>query len=472
MSSLAMSSASERMALTILSHKYEGQELVQQLVTTWPGNIARTVAGRPICSAASVLRLMAIILEDGIQSPKLSPSNALLSLSLAEFPVHPDQQTEEMLSEAISSCIRLFRFSGAWANGYTPNVFETLESELMLKALWSESHNLLYKTSVWADCNGMIDLIEWPVDKIAKAGLIHLRNPEELAATVKNELGISSHTKPDTYVFFNPTPPQFIRVQWNNNSESTLSNDSSVFKSLQTFDLSAQTAQLEGGSLAFHAFTSGYRLICCVKITQSGEERDAPHFYTCDGRYFIPPTPDLNRDWSCNDPGNYYLIYYKSETVQRMSLERAVPFPDADEARRKDLSGTTAIADLPLVFPHDQDLDHMSIFHSFARRPTPVATLSDPPRSHGLPPRLLPISPNVPRKSTDQVPGPAIQSSNVISARQNERGTGKDETEALQPIRSHAPLTKTQKRRAQKTRARKRLLEKLERAEEKLRQQT
>ncbi|KAI4865864.1 hypothetical protein F4820DRAFT_447637 [Hypoxylon rubiginosum] len=405
-----MSSPIEEMGLPILCPKYQGSELIKQLVTTWPDDIVDTPASRLICFTAAIFRWMASILEEGSQAPKLGPSNALLAFSLAEFPVHTDQKTVEVFSNAILACSRLFH--GVWPEDHRTNLFDMLENELIRKVFWSELYNLIYKIPVWADCHGTIDLLEWPVDKIAKAGLIYLDDPRELAASVQDKLGLFKHTEPDTYLFLSPTPPQFIRVHWDNKSDFSLPKGESAFKTLEAFELSAQTAHLEQGCLSFHTSTTGYRLICCVKIPRIGEEHYAPHFYACDGRYFIPPTREVQRDWSCNDPGSYYLIYHKSDTQRRVSLERAVPFPSIGEARRKDSLAVIAKPNPPSFIASPRTpfkFNRRATFNTprtpqpRARASTPAGPSTDRVRSNTLPPRpsQVPTGPRQPHQKFD-----------------------------------------------------------------------
>ncbi|KAI1761018.1 hypothetical protein GGR53DRAFT_507072 [Hypoxylon sp. FL1150] len=430
-----------------------GRERIKQLVATWPRDTKQSSAGNLICSAAGILRWMARILEeDGPQAPKWNPSNALLSFSLAEFPSHTDQKTGEKLRDAIAACVNLF--DSIWeSRGRIPHVFELLESAPMLKTLWSEPHNLLYKTQVWSDCNGTIDLIEWPITRIANAGLVYIEDPNDLAAAVQSRLGISKGAERleqgTPYLFFDPTPPQFIRIRWHNKSDSV---EKAAFHTLQSFDLSVQSARLEAGELTFPFSTTGYRLICCVKVPLPGEVPYTPHFYTCDGRYFAPPVPNSKLDWSCNAPGSYYLVYYKSEVVRRMSLERAAPFPHIEEIRRKGSSGTTTYPTPPT--PIAKEPERKTSFksdpgpstspprtlHSQASKPTLAATSNNRPRRESILPRLgiTPTGPRAPPKSPERVLQPVSQPPNQLlpTKRDAEEGRTVRIREAIREIPS------------------------------------
>ncbi|XXG96643.1 hypothetical protein Hte_002931 [Hypoxylon texense] len=406
---------SEDLKLPILSPKYQGNELVKQLSLTWPMNVADSPVSSQVCSAAAVLRWIACVLEnDTPEAPKLGPSHPLMAFSLSEFPVLTDQKIAGVFHDAISRCSSVFY--GTWPEDYNPNLSEMLESEPILECFWSKPYNLLYKTPLWTDFHGTIDQVEWPIDQIAKAGLIRINDPRELATTVKQKLGLFNHIEQDTYLFLSPTPPQLIRVRWDNKSNSSFPKTESAFKALQEFTLSAQCAQLEADELSFHPSTTGYRLICAVKIPGQGEDQEAPHFYACDGRYFIPPTRGLKCDWSCNEPGSYYLIYNKSDAPRRMSLERAVSFPSIEEARSKGLSGVTTKSDPPAPVapkpapktPFDRRRGSKAPYtpRPRASTSTPTAPSTDTTRRRILPPRpsQVPTGPRALQQASQLAP--------------------------------------------------------------------
>ncbi len=50
--------------LRILNQTYKGAELAYKLQASWPHRFARTPAERAVCSAASIMRWMKIIIEE------------------------------------------------------------------------------------------------------------------------------------------------------------------------------------------------------------------------------------------------------------------------------------------------------------------------------------------------------------------------------------------------------------------------
>ncbi|KAI1398937.1 hypothetical protein F4819DRAFT_466874 [Hypoxylon fuscum] len=325
----------EEMGLNPLSNVYEGQDLVGRLRATWPDSFATgTLDQCHLCSAIDVLRWMASIQIEELHISKLELSNELLSLSLADFPASADTEKKDKISAALST-INYRYFTGVEQDGKTLNLFDILEGSMMIKTFWSEPRNLLYKTPVWAECAGTINYMHRPIEAIAHEGLIFIEDPDELATAVEKKLGTFKLPDQDIKLFNSLTPPDFIRVRWDNTKWLAQNNGKSAFRSLHAFELSVRMARIEREALDYPEVTVGYRLICMAKISPPGEEPLGIHMYTCDGGFFQLQLRTRSQNWSCSDPGCYYLVYYKSDRVQNLVLERADPMPDIGLVRQK-----------------------------------------------------------------------------------------------------------------------------------------
>ncbi|KAI1405886.1 hypothetical protein F4819DRAFT_351281 [Hypoxylon fuscum] len=309
-------------SLPILSQTYRGSELINKLKLVWPNLYARTLTDRYLCNAAGVLRWMTVILEsEELHMPEFAP-DALLSLSLADLPCFDDAETKERIGTAISNYGPVF--AGLREDGNPPNVYDILESPLMIATFWSHPRNLICRTDVWKlGTYNPPEIVDWSAEAIARRGLLQIDHPSEIFHDLDRKLG-----RVDVD-FFSPTPPDFIRCCWHNSAQAAqAARDSniSLFEAVRSFTVRCEEVQHHEGQLTLPLRSLKYRLICIARIPSPGEEAASEHLYSCDGMCFQPEYGnESNHDWTCNDPGRYYLVYRKSRVPQDMLLNGATP---------------------------------------------------------------------------------------------------------------------------------------------------
>ncbi|KAI1413000.1 hypothetical protein F5Y13DRAFT_162257 [Hypoxylon sp. FL1857] len=210
---------------------------------------------------------------------------------------------------------------GGARDGNEPNVCDILESPWMIKAFWSKPFNLLYETTMY-QWRGPAPrpttkprAFHRPAEIIARSSLIQLDDPRKLSRTLEEELGLCHNEDLDQYRVRFATPPEFVRFRWENRSSSIQGMRSrEFFDVIQAFEIMASVKQ-DGDGEAINYLTKlvPFRLICAVKVAQEGEEPVMEHLYDPNGRNVSPYSHDGYAEWSCVDPGDYYLVYHKPD---------------------------------------------------------------------------------------------------------------------------------------------------------------
>ncbi|KAI1773868.1 hypothetical protein F4818DRAFT_422084 [Hypoxylon cercidicola] len=293
-----------------------GREMIAILRESWPYRFARNPADRCVCSVAGILRWMAIIHEELQQvatEPMPVPPHELIALALAKFPNHTDSAAGAEVSAAIANCTRALGI----LEQDEPNVFDIMESPLMAELLWSKPRYLLCDTTVLEKSDGMFRQYNYPVEENVKSSLVRIVDPFRLAATVKGKLGDRYSKERKRHQFYIATPPDIIRVCWNNSLSMAQNGNRSIFDALQAFELSYKNPEISANGPVFVDTSTSYRLICLAIIHQPGEVAVAEHLYQCDGVNFVPRSgDDRSQDWSCQEPGKYYMLYRRSDQVR------------------------------------------------------------------------------------------------------------------------------------------------------------
>ncbi|KAI4863154.1 hypothetical protein F4820DRAFT_471859 [Hypoxylon rubiginosum] len=348
--------------LRILNQTYKGAELAYKLQASWPHRFARTPAERAVCSAASIIRWMKIIIEETEKidmNPVPRPVNEVLALALADFPIDTDLEAESEITKAIANC----------AHSLRGNVFDILESPLMAQTLWCKPQYLLFRTAVLEKRNGMIERYQYPVEQHVKDSLIHLENPFELAAAVQAKLGQRYSTERMADQYYLANPPEFIRVYWNNSSSVSQNGNMSIFDALQAFEMPYKEKISGIDRLVLVDMNTGYRLVCVARIPQPGEVAVANHLYHCDGSNFVPGFgDDGSQEWSCQEPGRYYMMYRRSNQARRRQQD-GHPAPELSVSLP---AGALAMEKIPADWVRDS-----------VQPPAPVPSPPNPPKDAG-----------------------------------------------------------------------------------------
>lgn len=304
--------------LPVLDDSGGTRKLVEQLRTTWPDAFAQSLADRHLCAAVGVFRwLVSIMVENGSRAPEPDPEtpNPVLDLALADFPAHADAEVAKRISAVISDCARTL--TGLRADGHPPDVLDLLESPAMKRAFWSRPSNLLWKPRVWDIIDGRAQPQDIPIENVP-VGCVRMTDPDKLAEAVQEYMGLFKVE--DNYDrHYSPAPPDFIRFfwDWDNTKWAAENGDSSPFDAIQSFEFTGRDAHLGESGLVYRRLKMSYRLVCVARIPSPGEELLAEHLYTCDGWNFLPTYGnDRRQDWSGQESGLYYAVYYKSTQVR------------------------------------------------------------------------------------------------------------------------------------------------------------
>ncbi|KAI0851675.1 hypothetical protein F5Y00DRAFT_274583 [Daldinia vernicosa] len=293
--------------------KYSGGELVKRLKTYWSDAFARSVHERQLCSGLDIIRWMVVTLgQHGIFTTK-GMHLELVRYALTDFPIREfsDAQTRREYQEIITLVYSNMAKFGR--SGNPPDLFDILENKMMTDQFWSNPSYLLYKTTAYEDRGESIQDIKLSAEEIARGGLIRIQYPEDLPTAIANVLAPSKCEGKESYQFHVPTPPLFIRVLWDNALWAALDRRSPV-QTLQQLQIEYDDVQVGNNNLVFSKSSTSYRLICLAKISLPNEEPVAVHLYNCDGSHFLPPYGNnQDQNWSCQEPGKYYLMYYKSD---------------------------------------------------------------------------------------------------------------------------------------------------------------
>lgn len=307
--------------------------LETRLTASWPQKHAATPAEQAVCSVAGILRWIKIV-TTRFQEANIPPTlphdraGSLIWLAQADFSTDADPAVKEQVAKAIERCVDLGL-----------DILEILEGTPMVDKLWSQPHCLLFNEAVVEQVDGWGDIYDYPVADNVEASRIFIRDPFTLATTIQAKLGLKYSEERKRQQIFLATPPEIIRVHWQNSSTAAPSGDQSTFNALQAFELSYKKARVREGIIRLVDGSTSYRLICIVRLPKRGDIIVlAEHFYKCDGYNFVPKScDDRSQAWSCQEPGEYFMVYARSDQARfrhisghksYVSTERTVPSDD------------------------------------------------------------------------------------------------------------------------------------------------
>ncbi|KAI0382758.1 hypothetical protein F5Y04DRAFT_279534 [Hypomontagnella monticulosa] len=295
------------MPLKLLTTEYNGPELAAKLRENWLSGFATDKSERVLCASLEIIRWLASLLaESGLPLPNCSPSDIPLHLVLADIPdlQAADDKAKLMIRNAIRDSIHVL--------DYDQDLFCTLEGDYMIHKFWSLPNNLIYNSMEWRAVDDIVFPRYGYIHQIAKKGLFHgIKDPEDLARTVEERLNAHEENGGTTHHIQNP--PTFIRFEWkrDENRGALCPGDFSMF------DVEIRDAYVEDKLLTHSIVRASYRLVCIAKRWNKDEKPIAAHFYMSDGRSFFPQDDgELSQYWSCDNSGEYYLVYQKSDETR------------------------------------------------------------------------------------------------------------------------------------------------------------
>ncbi|KAI0382757.1 hypothetical protein F5Y04DRAFT_287790 [Hypomontagnella monticulosa] len=310
------------MPLQYLHDACQGQELATKLRESWPNCFAVSQAQQKLCAGLEVIRwIISVLAESGSPMITIDRTDMPLLLAVAHYPIQ-STVTIRGLSEiqGIISKVTL-AFSAPKGDGSGANLLEFLESAMMVQALWSKPEYLLYQATLKRE--GNLPLPDAPLAmtpaQIARDGLITLDDPEKLISAVTEKLASRTYYHQEYTVrqLHTFASPQLIRVNWTNPSQWDQSRGSPM-ELFHSFKIRRpQSAEVEGGQPQHLVVDVSYTLICLARVTGSWHKDEpaavAAHKYTINGQAFLSGHGnDWSQNWSCEEPGNYYLVYYKT----------------------------------------------------------------------------------------------------------------------------------------------------------------
>ncbi|KAI0851678.1 hypothetical protein F5Y00DRAFT_259166 [Daldinia vernicosa] len=350
-----------------LTSKYKGEQLVKKLKASWPNAFARSLGERNLCSALEILRWMAVILEENGRPIiwdclDLAP----MTYALTDYPIpeYSDAEIRDKFGNILSSVYRVL--STYEYGGNPPDLFDLLEGRRMVEFFWSKPPYLLYTIDPYKEVGKEVQFTPLSlkeISEISRDGLVHIKDPRMLSTAVEEKAGLFEYEKPKVGQLRIMTPPEFIRVLWDNTSWDTNHSRETSFDTLQQLTIRHKKIQVDDNVRKIGNGLASYRLVCIARIPLLGEEPLATHLYNCNGRNFQPPNCNgKDQNWSCGNPGKYYLIYFKSDEPRycsqncRVEERTAASNPDhplkqtgttSNERQRVSIQNISTVAAVP-----------------------------------------------------------------------------------------------------------------------------